>query len=889
MIKVQDWVASIPDGDKHVAYVGEGMSETREFCLCGEGWEAYRNWSFHLDMAFDPESITTRESRQVVQTHSHSSQMKEEAAVNTEESVTKETYTVENEEVLDYSLTDIASLEKRVGEDGIYLTWTVLRQHTVLPGKLWATLRAVDGTAQMVKKSAIMVFEVDAAICAVPAARPSISEMEQIEARVALAADNATYCADRAEAAVTQSLDNVYLSQAHAMESKAAKERAQEYAMVAEGMYQSAVNQAATAEEHKWAALDAAEQAQACVTQAQEQAAKAEEHRGQASNFANMAYEANNAAGQAAASAAVSAEGAANAVNKCSHYAVQCASYADSAEAVMQAVENAVYRRVNVRDYGATGDGVTDDRGAILAAFEAAKTMLPCEVYFPAGTYGISNGMYIKMPLGSGGLRVCGAGRDTTTIQYLDSFAQNGSGRNWYAIRIEPETTPASEEEYLHDISYTGLTVYDPNPCANAWHPDKGDPGKEETHGFDMCYVKRGSVTECQFITVGDEAIDIYACHDVVVMNNRCIGSPGAGTAGGAISIGDGSNGIIVIGNSVNGSALDETLEDGTVLQKTNFGIAVESLLIPVHNVVIANNVIRNVQGNGINLAATNDGAGIYNINIEGNVVQGCNNGIGDAGGYPKEGVSICNNTILDCTKLRDGMGNGVYLDNVGFLNVSVCNNTIRNTDMCGAYVNGVDSFIEGNAFESIGEEALYIVNSATIRDCTIKNTGVGAVSGAAAINCYGSAVYSVSGCRISGVRQAKGLLNPTEVVDTTIAFVDADGKAVTTNKVLDSDRLKRVVNCQLNGWTEIRVANALVEGVTLNSGQTWQPAIKVSANGVIITGCHITAPSGRNAIAEQSGFNGNLFANNVVNRPITVVGAQSLAVNNIDLRTVTA
>lgn len=518
MIKVQDWVASIPDEDKHVAYVGEGMSETREFCLCGEGWEAYRNWSFHLDMAFDPESITTRESRQVVQTHSHSSQMKEEAAVNTEESETKETYTVENEEVLDYNLTDIAPLEKRVGEDGIYLTWTVLRQHTVLPGKLWATLRAVDGTAQKVKKSAIMVFEVDAAICAVPAARPSISEMEQIEARVAQAADTVTYGADRAEAAVTQSLNNVYLSQAHAADSQAAKERAQEYAMVAEGMYQSTVNQAATAEEHKWAALEAAEQAQACVTQAQEQAAKAEKHCGQASDCADRASEAGDAAVQAAASAAVSAEGAANAVNKCSHYVIQCADFAEEAEALTQTVENLTYRRINVRDMGAVGDGVTDDRGAILAAFAKAKTMLPCEVYFPAGTYGISNGISVTLPCGSGGLTIRGAGNGLSVLSCLDSFILS-STTVWEALRVVTNTTPANENDFLQDISIVGMTTQDAKPLIH-------QRGTYSTGGLCIHNAKRATVVDCLVKTTGDTAITLQNCSQAVVqrvrVNNAC-------------------------------------------------------------------------------------------------------------------------------------------------------------------------------------------------------------------------------------------------------------------------------------------------------------------------------------------------------------------------------
>lgn len=890
MIKVQDWVASIPDGDKHVAYVGEGMSETREFFLCGEDWETYRNWSFHLDMAFDPESITTRESRQVVQTHTNSSQMKEEAAVNTEESVTKETYTVENEEVLNYNLTDIASLEKHVEEDGIRLVWTVLRQHTVLPGKLWATLRAVDSTAQMVKKSAIMVFEVDAAICAVPAARPSISEMEQIEARVALAADNVTYCADRAEAALTQSLTNVYICQTHAEEALKSREWALEHAMKAEEVYNFSVSQVSAAAEHKWAALDAAEQAQACVTQAQEETAKAEEHRGQASNFAHAASEASNtaqeavdAANTAAASATVSAEGAANAVTKCSHYVVQCASYADRAASVMREVENMTYRRINVRDKGAVGDGVADDRAAILAAFEEAKTMLPCEVYFPAGTYGISNGMYIQLPLGSGGLRVCGAGRDVTTLQYLDSYPK--SGQQWYAIRIEPETAPANEEEYLHDISYSGLTVYDPDPCAKAWHPDKGDSDKEETHGFDLQYCKRGAVTDCRFISVGDEAIDIYSCQDVVVMNNHCIGSPGAGSAGGAISIGDGSVGVVVMGNMVNGSAEDETLENGTVIEKTNFGIAVESLYIPVRDVVIANNVVRNIRGNGINIGATNTGSGLCNILIEGNILQGCNNGISDEGAFTAENITVRNNTITDCTKLHGANGVGILFDTLLMYNTSVCNNTICNTEGWGYYAHGHDTQIDSNVFKDIGDIALFIFGSAVVRNCIFQNTGVVNDTGTAAILCYGDTVYTVSGCRLTGVRQAKAIHNATEISDTTIEMVDADGNRYTIGKCVDSDRLKRLANCQLDGYISISVDNAIVQGNIITNGEGWAHALEIKANGVIVSGNNVTLADkskGKYAIAEGANKNHNLFIGNVCNTAITTVGAQSVAVNNI-------
>lgn len=881
MIKVQDWMASIPDGEKHIAYVGEAMSETREFFLCGEGWESYADWSFHLDMAFDPESITTRDSRQVVQIHTSSTETAGEETVDLSKTVTQETYTVEKEAVLSYDLTDVAPLEKRVTDNGVHLTWTVLRQHTLLPGKLWATLRAVDSTAQRIKKSAIMVFEVDASVAAVPAARPAISEMEQIEARVAAAADRATADADRAEAAAASV--EVYATdcQENAEIALESKEKAAVYAGQAEQMYNLAVGQVSEAAQAKWAAQEAADSAA-------EHAAQAQQYSAASSDCAAEAATAVTEAEQAAASAVLTAEGcrqnAAAAVERCSRYAVQCENYALQAQGTLAALDNLIVRQVNVRDYGAVGDGVTDDRAAILAAFEAAKLMLPCEVYFPAGTYGISNGMYIRMPLGSGGLRVRGAGRDVTTIQYLDSFPD--SGQVWYALAIKPEATPANEEEYLHDIGIVGLTIHDPDPCAKAWHLAKGDPGQEETHGFGLDYVKRCSVTDCQVVTAGDESINIFSCHDAIVANNHLFGCPGAGPGGGGIAICDGSVGVVVIGNTINGSALDETLEDGTVIEKHNTGIEVESMGVPVRDVVIANNTIRYIQGTGIGMYAGSEGCAVYNVTISNNVITGCNVGIDDSGNFEKKGILISNNNISDCAKLHNDNGRGVYLSAATF-DVAVLDNIIANTEATGIYVccSDGDAVIEGNTLKNIGTVAVFVDGGAYIKDCTIINTGMSDSASLAAVAGYGTSLLRVYGCRITGVRQMRGISGATEVEDTTIEMVDAEGNPVTDGQVLSGTSLKRLINCRLGGYITIAQPNAVVQGVTLTCSQQWQPAIKVSASGVMVSGCQISHTNGNDCIRETGSGDGNLFVNNVVDRDITTVGVHTIAVNNLDTR----
>ena len=179
MIILRDWVATIPDADKHIAYVGENGAEQRQFFLSGDGWQAYTDSQFYLDMAFDLSSVTTRDSRRVVTTQKNTTEDLSEARVTTATTDRQETFTVEEVTVDAPTTTDVAYLTKKTGEEGLTLTWTVLAQHTALPGKLMATLRAVRPDGR-VKKSALMVFEVDPAVAATPAAPITQSVYEQM-------------------------------------------------------------------------------------------------------------------------------------------------------------------------------------------------------------------------------------------------------------------------------------------------------------------------------------------------------------------------------------------------------------------------------------------------------------------------------------------------------------------------------------------------------------------------------------------------------------------------------------------------------------------------------------------------------------------------------------
>lgn len=180
MITIQDWVAVIPEEDRHLAYVGEHQSVMRQFLLTGEGWEKYLDWGFHLDMAFDLSTVTVRDTRQMESTKVESSETVSDTLVKTSADTKKEKYTVSDVTVDCHSPTDVAYLDKVLTENGILLTWQVLRQHTQLPGRLWANVRALGNDGE-VKKSAVMVFDVGASVAAEAAADLPQSEMEAME------------------------------------------------------------------------------------------------------------------------------------------------------------------------------------------------------------------------------------------------------------------------------------------------------------------------------------------------------------------------------------------------------------------------------------------------------------------------------------------------------------------------------------------------------------------------------------------------------------------------------------------------------------------------------------------------------------------------------------
>src|SRR5262249_29821521 len=80
---------------------------------------------------------------------------------------------------------------------------------------------------------------------------------------------------------------------------------------------------------------------------------------------------------------------------------------------------------VNVKDWGAKGDGTTEDQPAIQNAVNYAYTLNPggrngAVVFFPAGTYNLGTRLRLSTPYpapNAGLVSLVGAGRDVTILK----------------------------------------------------------------------------------------------------------------------------------------------------------------------------------------------------------------------------------------------------------------------------------------------------------------------------------------------------------------------------------------------------------------------------------------------------------------------------------------
>ena len=130
----------------------------------------------------------------------------------------------------------------------------------------------------------------------------------------------------------------------------------------------------------------------------------------------------------------------------------------------------------NVKDYGAKGDGVTDDFAAIEKVMALAAKTPRSTIEFPAGTYRLSDGFRDTPP----DVRWLGAGKGLTVLKPVDNYGKwalffddIGAGTEIRGMTLDALDASPLEIRVLartgdtHDVRFTDVAFYGPDAELN--------------------------------------------------------------------------------------------------------------------------------------------------------------------------------------------------------------------------------------------------------------------------------------------------------------------------------------------------------------------------------------------------------------------------------------
>ena len=512
----------------------------------------------------------------------------------------------------------------------------------------------------------------------------------------------------------------------------------------------------------------------------------------------------------------------------------------------------------NVRDYGATGDGVTDDTAAIQAALDA----LPVSggtVHLPAGTYLVSitagNMTYkVALTMRRKGTTFTGAGIDATTIKLA-------SGQPDYVAILGDATTFGSTD-------LTGLTVraltFDQNSAGNvitAVAPSDPLFQGMARNALRFSVGARLTVEGCRFTNcdnVNTISANGTAVSNVSIRNNTFDNTGMNSPYHDHSSIYTHAKKAVIADNTFIGAGVSaltaiETHGDAQTVR----GNRVENYICMANitgisattiGVVVQGNIGRGV-GTGIVLwsatyGTNTSGYGMVDVVVRDNIVEvdmdawqstvayNCGISFNTGNDLPVRNVSIQDNIVRYKTftmvpSASDNVSAGIQWYRTpnaltgSDLNVDISRNTIENPPAAGIYINT----------NSTATKRLNVQNN------TIINPGTG--------NSPNFVASYKSGILMTGVYE-----------DVRIAgnlFVDDRGTHI-ISKGIDASTVTSTVNCEVRSNTLRVTDGANVIAFSGASTATWRQGVEAQT-GLFTVGRYYTGPSGnRTTVALADG-----------------------------------
>jgi len=309
---------------------------------------------------------------------------------------------------------------------------------------------------------------------------------------------------------------------------------------------------------------------------------------------------------------------------------------------------------VNVKDFGAKGDGTTDDTAAIQAALDSNGNV----VHFPKGTYKI-----------------------TSQISFSASKHLHGENSLIDASSISgTSSTPILTADSVDDVLISGLSILGGNSSGQG----TGSGTKTTTMRFRDC--DNLVIENCKVKFSYGPSIALQGCTNYSIDNNHIYGS--------------GRDGILT-SNHTTGIQKNGVISNNRIELTGDDAIAVDSdigaqALAQAENITVIGNVILNHSANHTNLLGR--GILVYgakDVVVTGNTIKNSYSfGIlcsPDTSTTPQncENVIISNNTVIDAGSSGDGAQprSGIKLEDG--TTCSVTGNIIKNANQSGIILDG--------------------------------------------------------------------------------------------------------------------------------------------------------------------------------------------------------
>jgi acetolactate synthase small subunit len=389
------------------------------------------------------------------------------------------------------------------------------------------------------------------------------------------------------------------------------------------------------------------------------------------------------------------------------------------ASAVATNVQAKLRETVSVKDFGATGDGITNDTAAIQAALNSGANT----IYFPAGTYIVTEdgSSYALRPLSN--QKIIGAGRGATIIKLANnqgSFSRVFGVLSKTNVTIQSLTVDGNKANQTAGFEQQhGIFI---NASSNVLVIDVQ---VKETRGDNIYWY--GNCQNCSVVDSWLQTTDRICIHAQIITN--CVVSNthfyvDSGSCGIKCEL-DGE-GLGVDGLTVTGCTFDGAT--------TVSGIIISGLSATTKssNIAVTGCLFNGLLSVGINI-------GVYstNWNISGNVFAGIEEAIIQTSYNVVYGYNGQNNIVISNNTMQGLTGTAakyaVYVSNC--TNLTVTNNSIESATLpialAATHSTGLhfsNNFIScSNATQGI---SLYRCQTADINNntITVKNTGTGVV-----------------------------------------------------------------------------------------------------------------------------------------------------------------